>query len=114
MTLSRLLATLVVCAAMVAAAGPVRVTTAEATKQAINKPRPMYPPAARQMRVSGEVEVDATVDEQGNVEKTEVVKGNALLVNAAQMAAKNWTFKPFTEDGKPARVIVRLTFAFTL
>ena len=114
MTLSRLQATLVVCATLAMAAGPVRVATTEATKQAINKPRPMYPSAAREMRIAGDVEVDAIVDEQGKVEKTEVVKGNAILTNAAQMAARNWTFKPFTDDGKPMKVIVRLTFSFSL
>ena len=114
MTMSRLLIALSVCATLAAAAGPVRVSTSEATKQAINKPRPMYPPTAREMHVAGDVEVDATVDEQGKVEKTEIVKGNAMLTNAAQMAAKNWTFKPFTDDGKPMKVIVRLTFSFSL
>ena len=114
MSFSRLLATLAVCCSLILAAGPVRINTAQAEKQAINKPRPMYPPTARQLRIAGEVEVDATVDEQGNVEKTEVVKGPALLTNAAQMAAKNWTFKPFMEDRKPTKAVVRLVFAFTL
>lgn len=114
MTLSRLLVALVVCCTLILAAGPVRINTAEATKQAINEPRPMYPPSARQFRIAGDVEVDATVDEQGNVERTDVVKGNAMLTNAAQMAAKNWTFKPFTDGGKPMKVVVRLTFNFSL
>jgi TonB family protein len=114
MTLSKAVIVLGLCAALVPAAGPIRVSTAEATKQAINKPLPMYPPTARQLRIQGDVEVDATVDEQGNVEKTEPVKGNAMLTNAAQMAARNWTFKPFSEDGKPMRVLVRLTFSFVL
>jgi TonB family protein len=112
MTLSKALVALGLCTALVWAAGPVRINTMQAEKQAINKPRPMYPPTARQLRIAGDVEVDATVDEQGNVEKTEVVKGNAVLTNAAQMAARNWTFKPFTDDGKPMKVVVRLTFSF--
>ena len=112
MRLSRLLIALGVCATIAVAAGPVRVNTMEAVKQAVNKPRPMYPPGARQMHIGGDVEVDATIDEQGNVEKTEVVKGNVMLTNAAQVAAKNWTFKPFTDDGKPMKVVVRLTFSF--
>jgi TonB family protein len=112
MIFSRLLVTLGVCATLTQAAGPVRISTVQAEKQAIHKPRPMYPPTARQLRIAGDVEVDATVDEQGNVEKTEVVKGNAMLTNAAQMAAKNWTFKPFGDEGKPMKVVVRLTFSF--
>ena len=115
MRLSRAAGMLVLCAMAAMAAGPIHVSTAEAEKQAINKPRPMYPPTARQLRVAGEVDVDATVDEQGNVEKTEVVKGNAMLSNAALMAAKNWTFKPFLGgDGKPVKAIVRLAFNFSL
>ena len=114
MTLSRLLVALGVGCTLILAAGPVRINTVQAEKQAINKPRPMYPSSARQLRIAGDVEVDATVDEQGNVEKTEVVKGNSMLTSAAQMAAKNWTFKPFTDDGKPMKVVVRLTFSFSL
>ena len=102
------------CTTLAVAAGPTRVNTAEAMKQAVNKPRPMYPPMARQARVAGDVEVDATVDEQGHVEKAEVVKGNVTPTNAAQMAARNWTFKPFNDDGKPMKVVVRLTFSFSL
>jgi TonB family protein len=114
MTLSGSLIALGVCCTILMAAGPVRINTVQAEKQAINKPRPMYPPTARQLRIAGEVEVDATVDEKGAVEKTEVVKGNAMLTTAAQMAARNWTFKPFTDDGKPMKVVVRLVFNFTL
>ena len=115
MSLYRLVGVFVLGCAMAMAAGPrVRVNMAQAEKQAINKPKPMYPMNARQLRVAGEVEVDATVDESGTVEKTDVVKGNAMLSNAAQMAAKNWTFKPFVEEGKPVKAVVRLVFSFTL
>ena len=115
MSLSRLLVTFAAGCALVLGAGPIRINTVQAEKQAINKPKPMYPPMARQLRMAGDVEVDATVDESGSVEKAEVVKGNAMLTSAAQMAAKNWTFKPFiTEDGKPMKVVVRLVFSFSL
>ena len=115
MSLSRLIVvSLFGCVLALAAGPPVRVNMVQAEKQAINKPKPMYPMNARQMHISGEVEVDATVDESGNVEKTEVVKGHAMLSGAAQMAAKNWTFKPFTEEGKPVKALVRLIFNFTL
>ncbi len=93
---------------------PLRVSEAEGIKAAIEKTAPEYPPMAKQMRITGRVVVEAFVDLEGNVEKTQPVSGNAILSAAASRAVKMWKFKPFTVEGKPTKAIVRLAFTFNL
>ena len=93
---------------------PIRVSHAEGIKAAVSTVQPDYPAMARQMKIAGEAELDVTVDTDGTVEKVDIVKGNALLTNAAAAAAKRWKFKPFEADGKPSKALVRLAFNFSL
>lgn len=95
-----------------AASAEVRVAGADAIKAAINKVQPVYSPVARQMKVAGKVEVEATVDESGNVDSVKAITGNPLLTQSAVAAVQKWKFEPFTENGKPAKAIVTLSFDF--
>ena len=90
----------------------VRVTTAEAVKAALNKPNPEYSSVARQMKVVGRVELEATVNTEGNVETVKVVAGNPLLTNSAVNAVKKWKFTPFTQNGEPSKAVATLSFDF--
>ncbi len=90
----------------------VRVTTAEAVKSALTKPTPEYSTVARQMKVVGKVEVEATVGTDGSVETVKVLTGNPLLTGSTVNAVKKWKFTPFTENGEPSRAIATLTFDF--
>lgn len=92
--------------------GEVRVTTSEALKAALAKPIPEYSPMARQMKVVGRVEVEATVDAEGNVETVRVVTGNPLLTNSTVHAVKKWKFTPFTQNGEPTKAVATLSFDF--
>ncbi len=89
-----------------------RVTTAEAVKSALNKPTPEYSSVARQMKVTGRVEVEATVGTDGNVETVKVMTGNPLLTNSTVNAVKRWKFTPFTQNGEPSKAIATLSFDF--
>lgn len=95
-------------------AAEVHVSMSEATKAAVDKPHPEYSPIARQMRVSGEVVVEATINEKGTVDEVKVVSGNAMLTPSVVTAVKRWKFTPFQENGAPTRAIATLRFAFTL
>lgn len=105
---------LLVGAGLLLAQEPVRVSQADAIKAATTRVDPEYPPMAKQMKISGEAELDVTVSADGTVEKVDIVKGNALLTSAAVNAAKKWKFKPFEADGKPSKAVVRLAFNFNL
>lgn len=105
---------LLASAGVLTAQEPVRVSQDAAIKAAVTRVDPEYPAMARQMKISGAAEVDVTVATDGSVEKVDIVKGNAILSNAAATAAKKWKFKPFEADGEPSKAIVRLAFNFNL
>lgn len=83
---------------------------AYATKQ----PPPVYPSAARSIRVSGVVRVDLTVDENGEVADVQKSSGPALLQAAAKDAIRKWKFRPFVRDGQPVRAVGFVSFNFAL
>lgn len=91
-----------------------KVSEADAKKAAVAKPAPEYPQAAQQLRISGRVELEAIVAEDGSVEEVRPLKGNPLLTKAGATALKKWRFTPFQEDGKPARALVDMSFEFKL
>jgi TonB family protein len=92
----------------------VRLSDAQAKQAAVVKVVPEYPAMAKQMRLSGRVELEATIDTEGNVEKVQVVSGNPLLSSAAVTALKKWKFNPVQEDGKPVRASATVVFDFKL
>ena len=90
----------------------VRVSHADAVKNALKKPSPEYSPRAKQMRIQGDVEVEVKIAESGEVSDVKVVTGNPMLSTTVVKAMKDWKFTPFTEDGKPAAAVANLRFSF--
>ncbi len=75
----------------------------------------VYPEIAKRAGVEGKVYVKAYVDEQGNVTKTEVVKGlGAGLDEAAVSAVQKTKFKPGKQRGKAVKVQVMIPIQFKL
>ena len=81
---------------------------------ALTKAAAIYPPIAKQMKASGEVQVAITIDENGRVIEAKATSGHPALRPAAEEAAKKWVFKPASLDGKPMRQRDVLTFTFNL
>jgi TonB family protein len=75
----------------------------------ISLPKPPYPPAARAVRASGEVEVELTVEPDGSVSAATARSGHPLLRAAALKAARSAKFEPTVEQAK--RNVV-LTYVF--
>jgi protein TonB len=106
---------LLACTARLRAEDVLRITESVARKAVVKKVEPEYPAMARQVRLSGQVQVDVLIDASGNVENVRVLKGNALLSNSAVSALKKWKFTPFVGAGnKPAKAVTSLTFDFRL
>lgn len=62
---------------------------------------------------SGLVMVKVTIDEQGNVAATNVVKSSNEGFDAAAVEAlKKWKFKPASEDGKTIQISVTIPVKF--
>jgi TonB family protein len=91
-----------------------RVAQPEALRAVVKKVQPDYNPIAKQMRVQGEVEVEARVSDAGDVVDVKVLSGNALLTAPVVKAVKDWRFQPFQENGKPSAAIATLRFTFKL
>jgi protein TonB len=90
----------------------VRVPEADAKRAAVEKVAPVYPPVARQMKLSGAVQVEAAVSDDGSVAEVKVMSGNPVLAQAVVQAVKKWRFRPFEAGGKPARAVATLSFDF--
>ncbi|RMH31749.1 MAG: energy transducer TonB [Acidobacteria bacterium] len=82
--------------------------------EAISLPQPPYPPAAKAVRASGDVTVQVTIDEQGNVISAVATSGHPLLRQAAVDAAKRAKFKPTLLSGQPVKVTGIITYKFIL
>ena len=91
-----------------------RVTSDDAMKAAIQKSQPEYPPMARQMHITGKVDVEITIESDGSVADVKVVSGNALLTPAVVSAVKKWKFTPFTSNGEPSKAVAALGFEFKI
>jgi TonB family protein len=89
-----------------------KLSRSEAMSAVASKVDPEYPPMAKQLRISGAVELEAVVSESGAVEKVTIVSGNPVLTKAGADALMKWKFKPITADGKPVKALAPVTFDF--
>lgn len=75
--------------------------------------KPIYPAAARAVRASGQVNVQVTIDEDGNVIKAKAVDGHALLQSAAIKAVRQSKFSPTLLSGIPVKISGVIVYNFT-
>ena len=80
----------------------------------IRKVTPVYPPLAKQARVSGTVRFTAVISKDGTIQQLQLVSGHPLLVQAAQDAVKQWLYKPTLLNGEPVEVVTQIDVNFTL
>lgn len=81
--------------------------------KAINLVRPPYPPAARAIRASGAVNVQVTIDENGDVVAAYAVSGHPSLRLSAEQAARASKFSPTTISGQKVKVTGTIVYNFT-
>lgn len=80
--------------------------------KARNLVTPQYPSAARAVRASGPVNVQVTIDEQGNVISASATSGHTLLRAAAVQAARSSKFNPTLLTGQPVKVTGIIIYNF--
>ncbi len=81
---------------------------------ATQKSNPVYPTAAKNMRMTGVVKVELMIDESGQVTEVQNTSGPAMLQRAATEAVKKWKFKPFTRGGQATKATGFVNFNFSL
>jgi protein TonB len=75
---------------------------------------PEYPTLARQAHIQGQVQIDAVLDEQGNVVEMKIVSGPPLLYQAALDALRKWKYEPTYLNDQPIAVQMIVTITFVL
>jgi TonB family protein len=85
-------------------------STGGSSLRLIHKVDATYPEGARQERIQGEVGVEITVNEAGQVIDARAVSGHEKLRDAAVEAAKQFRF----ENGLKKTVVATFTFNFVL
>ena len=82
--------------------------------KAVSLPKPAYPAAAKAVRAQGAVNVQVTIDEEGNVISATAVSGHPLLRAAAVSAARQAKFSPTQLSGQSVKVTGVIVYNFTL
>lgn len=82
--------------------------------KARNLVRPQYPPAARAVNASGQVQVQVTIDENGSIISATAISGHPLLRAASVEAARQSQFMPTLLEGKPVKVTGVIVYNFTV
>ena len=91
-----------------------RVGGAVQAAKLVNRVQPVYPPLARQTRISGTVKLHAIIGKDGSVQQLQVVSGHPLLVQAALDAEKQWRYQPTLLNGEPVEVDTEIDVIFSL
>lgn len=80
----------------------------------IKRIQPRYPQNALSMRMQGMVQLQATIDKEGNISNLKVTSGDAILARAAMEAVKQWRYKPYYLNGEPVEIETQITVNFKL
>jgi protein TonB len=80
--------------------------------KAVRLVQPPYPAIARSAHAAGQVRVQITIDENGNVVSAAAVSGHPLLQGAAVAAARQSKFTPTKLSGMPVKVTGVIIYNF--
>lgn len=79
---------------------------------AVSLAKPAYPAAARAVNAEGAVNVQVTIDENGEILSATAVSGHPLLRAAAAQAARESKFSPTTLSGQAVKVTGIIVYNF--
>jgi len=84
---------------------PKRIGSNVLQSKLIHRVAPVYPEEAK----AGQVILNVTVNEKGDVTNVEVLDGDPLHIDAVVAAVKQWKYEPILLNGKPIPVIATIT-----
>jgi protein TonB len=82
--------------------------------QLIHRVEPLYPPLARQTRVSGVVELVGIIATDGRIRELKLLSGSPLLARAALEAVRQWIYEPTLLNGEPVELVATISVIFRL
>jgi protein TonB len=80
----------------------------------IHRVEPRYPFPAIQVRIQGDVILQAVISRSGTIENLQLVSGHPMLVRAAMDAVRQWRYRPYILNGEPIEVETQVTVKFIL
>ena len=80
----------------------------------ISRVQPVYPDAARKLRIQGTVAINVIVRKDGTVSVQNVGTGHPLLAPAAVEAVQQWRYEPTTVNGEPVDIQTKVYVVFAL
>ena len=93
---------------------PIRVGDGVPPPRKIHDVPPVYPSAARTLRVQGLVILEATIGPTGEMVDVEVLRSVPELDEAAVAAVEQWRYEPTLVDGEAVPVVMTVTITFAL
>jgi TonB family protein len=90
----------------------VRISQGVSQGLLIKRVQPKYPQAALAVRAQGAVQIEATINKEGNVTNLKVLSGDPVLARAALEAVHQWRYKPYYLDGAPVEIQTQITVNF--
>jgi len=94
--------------------GPLKVGGNVQAARILNRVQPVYPPLARQTRISGTVRLHAIISKDGSIQQLEVISGHPLLQQNALDAVRQWRYQPTLLNGEPVEVDTTIDVIFSL
>jgi TonB family protein len=95
---------------MLFAQNPAIPKTAESTVVMTDLSNPLYPPLARQTQISGDVQLEVKVRQDGSIDSVGVISGHPLLQQAAVDSAKHSRFRCMECTDGVRSLVVAYTF----
>ena len=95
-------------------AKPITVSQGVQEAKILKRVVPVYPPLARQARVSGTVRLIGVIAKDGTMQQLQLVSGHPLLVDAALSAVRQWIYRPTLLNGQAVEVIAPIDVIFSL
>jgi TonB family protein len=80
----------------------------------LTKVMPVYPPAAKQAKIQGQVVLSAIIGKDGLFKSLQVLSGPDELRASAWNAVKEWTYKPYLLNGQPVEVETTISVTYAL
>jgi protein TonB len=94
------------------ALGTMKISQGVSQGLLIKRVAPRYPQAALAVRAQGTVQIEATVNKEGNVINPKVISGPSILAQAALEAVRQWRYKPYYLNGQPVEIQTQITIEF--
>jgi protein TonB len=80
----------------------------------IRRVEPVYPALARHIHREGQVELHAIISTDGTIQSLQVVSGDALFLESATDAVRQWRYRATVLNGQPVEIETYITVIYTL